>query len=118
MTFAQRSAFVVTCVLALAACTSAVLVQPPGSTLPAVANGPVNQSSLPGIVEYDNTAPDGVVAKRRADAFDKMTAACKGPYRIDDEGPQIAGVGKNSTNSWIIHFSCVPADSTASKSHA
>ena len=45
-----------------------------------------------------------------------MTAACKGPYRIDDEGPQVAGSGKNGSDEWIIHFSCVAADSTASHS--
>jgi hypothetical protein len=117
VTSAQRSAFVVSCVFAAAACASAHLVQPPGSATPTVSNGPVNQSTLPGIVEYGHAGTSGLIAKRRADAFKKMTAACNGRYRIDDEGPQVAGSGKDSSDEWIIHFSCVSADSAAATPH-
>lgn len=62
--------------LVLSACltnNSAYLAQAPGLSAQADTNAPVNQRRLAGVVEYDNEGLDSQPAKRRADAYKKMT---------------------------------------------
>ncbi|HEX6807522.1 MAG TPA: hypothetical protein VF118_06015 [Gemmatimonadaceae bacterium] len=106
--------------LALSACfpsNSAYLAQAPGLSAQADTNAPVNQRRLPGVVEYDNEGLNGQLAKRRADAYKKMTQACHGPYKIENEGPVLLYGGRDASPTWVIHFTCVGADSTASPQH-
>lgn len=92
---------------------SAWLAQAPGLSAQPDTNAPVNQRLLPGVVEYDNDGLPGQIAKRRADAYTKMTQACHGPYKIENEGPVLLESGRDASPSWVIHFTCVAADSTS-----
>lgn len=102
--------------LAISAClagNSAWLAQAPGLSAQPDTNAPVNQRLLPGVVEYDNSGLDSQLAKRRADAYQKMTQACHGPYKIENEGPVLLDGGRDASPTWVIHFTCVAADSTS-----
>ncbi|HEV2181232.1 MAG TPA: hypothetical protein VGR59_12980 [Gemmatimonadaceae bacterium] len=104
----SRAALLALTGIGLAACTNAAfLMQPPGTVAPADPNAPVNQRALPGVVTYDNFDSETDVAQERADAYKRMSEVCRGPYRIDDEGPELEG----RKRAWLIHFSCVAADS-------
>jgi hypothetical protein len=109
--------------LGLCACGSK-MVAPPGSTTPDP-NAPVNEADRPGVVSYLNEGISSVREARRRSAYKRMHDACKGPYRIDREGDQVAGgvvvAGEHlavatSTHRWYIQFSCVrgttPRDTT------
>jgi hypothetical protein len=102
--------------VAASACinNSAYLAQAPGFSAQPDTNAPVNQQRLPGVVEYGNSGLDSQIAKRRADAYKKMTQACHGPYKIENEGPVLLEGGRDASATWVIHFSCVATDSTAS----
>lgn len=102
--------------VALSAClinNSAYLAQAPGLSAHGDTNAPVNQEQLPGVVEYDYQGVDSQLAKRRADAYKTMRQACRGPYKIENEGPVLLHGGRDASPTWVIHFTCVAPDSTA-----
>jgi hypothetical protein len=104
----------------LVGCGSATMVSSPGRSGSAYA--PVNEGQRPGVVKYLNQGADFVIQNRREDAYKQMYASCRGPYRIDAEGPQVdgqtammipgaPGVGSSvvvqNQEYWYIRFSCV-----------
>lgn len=120
MTRTYGAAVLAAGLLASSACfpgNSAYLAQAPGPSAQADTNAPVNQQQLPGVVEYDSEALPSQIAKRRADAYKKMTQACHGPYKIENEGPVLLDGGRDASPTWVIHFACAATDSTASSQH-
>jgi len=110
------------CVLAgalLCGC-SASMVTPPGGA-GTMQNAPVNEATRPGVVRYLNEGASAIIKKRRQDAYNQMTKACRGPYAIDSESEKEdggsttditatrRGVQANTYTSkyWYIAFHCV-----------
>ncbi len=86
-------------------------------------NAPVNEATRPGVVRYLNEGASSIIKKRRQDAYNQMTKACRGPYAVDSESekeedgsttditPTRSGVQANTYTSkyWYIAFHCVKA---------
>jgi hypothetical protein len=101
--------------LLLNACAATMVSGPGGSDNLEFA--PVNEAQRSGTIKYLNQGADFVIKGRRADAYKQMHTACRGPYKIDSEGPQADGQAavvaapvvlvSEGTQYWYIRFSCV-----------
>lgn len=101
-------------ILVAASGCSATMVKPAGSA--PVANAPVNEASLPGLVRYSTDGASFVIKKRRASAYKKMSESCGGAYKITAEGQQVEGGVVVSTTDAAATASARRTGSTVSGS--
>jgi hypothetical protein len=65
-----------------------------------------------GMVKYNNAGMDSVKAKRKEDAFKRMSDNCNGKYKVLDEGAKAEGGIVTSgvlvpTEFWYISYECL-----------
>ncbi|MFZ5316492.1 hypothetical protein ACOY7N_21010 [Enterobacter asburiae] len=108
----MKAVFLFFMMFLLTSCSASTVV-PAGAKS---AYGPVNESSLVGIVKYLNSGADFVINSRRNDAYKQMFTACSGKYKILEEGSKNDGYSVYQTDNsaaisgidyWYIKYACV-----------